>query len=185
MRKRARDNLLDWSIEIGDGEICLKRIEWASLVFLMLNLFGWAGFFSLFAIFAPWQILVSNFDWRLFLIFSVFGGVPLFLVLLLCSVIWPRLVSSVQFKTGKRSTVLTYAGIFKRTIPALPSILQIGEGGARAVWANLLYSNSRVKIPLFVTARGAVDTTEQAKAFGLKHTAEIRDLLELEIQFRG
>jgi hypothetical protein len=84
---------------------------------------------------------------------------------------------------NSQETVKTYLGIFTRTIPDLPSMLQIGGGGTRPVWAALVYANKHGRIPLFSTAKGAVDTSEQAKALGLKETAEIRGLLKLESQF--
>jgi hypothetical protein len=161
----------------------LKRKNWISFLFIVIALLWFSGFLSFFIYLLPWKKLFTQSDWGLFLVCSVFIVFPSLLILLLCWLIRPYTVSRIQFKMNSQETAKTYLGIFKRTIPELPCTLQIGGGGSRPVWAALVFANKRNRIPLFTTSRGAVDTFEQAKAIGLRETAEIRKLLKLEPQF--
>jgi len=173
---------LDWQIDAVEPDVFLRRKNWISFLFILFALLWFGGFLSFFVYFLPWKKLFTQSDWGLFLVCSVFIVFPSLLILLLCWLIRPYTVSKIQFKMNSRETVKTYLGIFTRTIPDLPSTLQIG-GGVFSVWAALVYANKRNRIPLFATAKGAVDTSEQAKALGLQETAEIQGLLKLELQF--
>ena len=182
-QKHDSKDHLDWQIEVIEPDIYLKRRSWIGFSFLLFGLLWFGGFLFLFVYILPWQKLFTHFDWVLFFVCAVFTVFPSLLVMLLSWLIRPYTVSKIQFKMNSQETVKTYLGIFKRTIPDLPSMVQIGGGGAFPVWAALVYANKRNRIPLFTTAKGAVDTAEQAQALGLKETAEIRSLLKLEPQF--
>jgi hypothetical protein len=179
----ASKSLLDWQIEVIEPDIYLKRRNWISFLFILSALLWFGAFLFLFVYLLPWQKLFTHFQWVLFVLFAAFTIFPSLLIMLLCWLIRPYTVSKIQFKMNSQETVKTYLGIFKRTIPDLPSKLQIGGGGTRPVWAALAYANKHNRIPLFTTDRDAVNASEQAKALGLKETAEILALFKLEIEF--
>jgi hypothetical protein len=115
-RKHASNDLLDWQIEVIEPDIYLKRRNWVSFLFLFVVLLWFGGFLSFFLYYVPWQKLFTTFDWRMYLVAVVFGGFPSLVVMLICYLIPPYMVSKIQFKMNSKETIKTYLiGANRRT----------------------------------------------------------------------
>jgi hypothetical protein len=189
-RPRNSNNDLDWRMEVVGPDIYLKRKEWKGLPFFLIWSALFCGFLSLLALlmYRGWTGLSATRDPHLWWFCLMGTAIFLFLSFL---IIWlgkvvlaTETISTIEFKKEAGTTRLTYLGIFRRTIPDLPSKLVIGQGSVNDVWAHLAYSKNQIR-PVSLLYAAGFDTDEQAKAFALEKTAEVRNLLKLEIEYGG
>lgn len=177
-------DFLEYAVDTHDGEVALKRARWRPLAFslsfsLVLSLFYFLYFLIIFYFVSD----KGGFQWAILLFLIPFGIILLLLTAGILIALRSCAISRVQFFFDRRMTIITYLGVFRRSIPDLPTILEIGGGGTGSVWANLCYTTPPFKLSLFVTPKGVVDTRKEAHTLGLQETEAIRNLLKLEVKF--
>ena len=187
-KNRKHDCFLDYQVEIQTAEIRLKRNRWGLLYFLLfISSFLSLFYFVFFWILIDYILIPKDFLSPLWLLLFFIGAFLSIMTYVICSAFPSYATSRVQFFPDSRKTIITYFGIFQRSIPDFPSKLVIryySTGSSkRGVSANLLYAHQRHRIQLFLTQGIDVDNSKEALALGMQETEEIRSLLKLEIQF--
>lgn len=122
--------------------------------------------------------------WKNYLIVSPFLLGPLGMLFLACWIFPAQMITKVYFKVTEGETIITYLWFLRRTIREIPSRMQITGGGTSPVAATLLFADCHARIPFFGTAKGVVETHEEAVAMGMAQTEEIRNLLQLKVETR-
>ena len=176
---------LDWRVTASSSEVILRRPFQTVPVMLV------AWFFFIGSLVGTGLILIipglvahrSESDWPVWILVMAYIAFMGFMAVVLYQALPQMVMTSVVLNLTTRTTLMTYLGIFKRHLPELPSHLRIFDGGGPAhTRADLKFSDRKKFVCLF-SLKAAFDTAEEGREFALDQTAELRKLLNLEVEF--
>lgn len=182
------DSAMEWLVSTAADSVYLKKVKgaWSIFVLEFVVAAGFGGGAVVWLLLSGYMLKhgTSEGIWPLLLTsfaFLICTG----LFTLLCWVLSSEAISSIRFQPAEQRTIVSYLGIIRRTIPSLPSKIELGRGTVGSGFARLIFPGRKFHISLFCTAKGSFDTSSPAIQYALKETAQLRESLHLEVKEIG